>query len=234
VTLGAEKEQGSTNSQESYHPLREILKREKKSVIKEVRKIDTERDRWWAYALKGMVSIAFGAVLMIWPEESLLFLIIAFGIQALVKGLIGLVHATSLAVKKERWILVLCESIVGVLLGIALVVQPHATLKAMLVLVGIWMIATGIIHLATARRDPSASMRGLMGTEGFLSVIIGAIFVVVPIEAVSLAHMLMAIQALALGMIFIIAGAFMLFKSRRLKAEDASTTIPSSEDVFQE
>jgi uncharacterized membrane protein HdeD (DUF308 family) len=231
VTLGAEKEQGSVNSQENYHPLREILRRDKKSVVKEVRKIDTERDRWWAYALKGMASIAFGAVLIIWPEESLLFLIIAFGIQALVKGLIGLVHATSLAVKKERWVLVLCESVVGLLLGIALVVQPHATLKTMLVLVGIWLIATGIIHLAAARRDPSVSMRGLIGTEGFLSVIVGIIFVVFPIEAVSLAHTLMAIQALVLGMIFIIAGAFMLFKSRKLEAEDASTTLPSSANV---
>jgi uncharacterized membrane protein HdeD (DUF308 family) len=113
---------------ERYHPLKDIFTRQKKSFKEKIREIAVSEDKWWAYALKGMVGIAFGAILIAWPEESLLFLVVAFGIQALAKGIIGLIHAVSLAAKKDRWVLVLLESGVGLLLGAALVAQPHASI----------------------------------------------------------------------------------------------------------
>ncbi|MBN2026081.1 MAG: HdeD family acid-resistance protein [Actinobacteria bacterium] len=215
-------EQGPVEKQERYHPLREILQRDRESLRDTVRKIDTTLGNWWEYYLKGAISIAFGIVLAAWPGETLLFLVVVFGIQALVKGVIGLAHAISLAVKKQRWLLLLMESVAGLILGIALVADPHASLETAAVLIGIWMIATGLSHLAIAYRDPSKVQKGLMGTGGLLTVIIGILLVAVPMETVEIAHTLSAIQALVIGVIFVIAGSYILVKSPKRETTDAS------------
>jgi len=220
--LEKREEQGPSEKKESYNPLKEILRRDKKSMRDRVHEIDTTLGNWWAYFLKGAISIAFGIVLIAWPEETLLFLVVVFGIQALAKGVAGLAQAISLAVKKQRWLLVIIESAIGLFLGVALVFNPHASLGTAAVLIGIWMIATGLSHMAMAYRDPSKVQKGLLGTGGLLSVIIGVLLVAVPMETVELAHTLSAIQALVIGIIFITAGSYMLLKSPGRRNADAT------------
>lgn len=226
-------DQGSAEKQERYHPLQEILQRDKQSLRDKVRKIDTTLGNWWAYFLKGSISIAFGIILVAWPEETLLFLVIAFGIQALAKGVAGLVQAISLASQQQRWLMVLVESVVGLALGVALVASPHASIGTAAVLIGIWMIATGLSQLAIAYRETSKTQKGLAGAGGLLSVIIGILLVAVPIETVELAHTLSAIQALAVGVIFMIAGSRMLLTSPGRRSADASGESSADEDTFQ-
>lgn len=221
----------SPGEDERYHPLREIFKRDKKSTEEKLRKIDFSKGDWWTYELKGAVSVAFGAVLIAWPEESLFFLVVAFGIQALAKGTIGLVHAVQLAIKRERWFLVLLESSAGLLLGILMISQPHASIKTAAVLIGIWMIATGISHMAEAFRDAARTHKRLMGAGGLLSVFIGVLLVATPNETVEFLHTLSAIQALLIGAIFISVGSYMLFHSRKSEADDASAASPPTEEA---
>jgi uncharacterized membrane protein HdeD (DUF308 family) len=229
--LAEREEHRSDERQERYHPLKEIFKRDKSKFSDKVRKIDTSLGNWWAYYLKGAISIAFGVILIAWPEETLLFLVIAFGIQALAKGIAGLAQAISLASQQRRWLLVLVESVVGLALGVALVANPHATLETAAVLIGIWMIATGLSQLAIAYRDTSKAQKGFVGAGGLLSVIIGILLVAIPMETVELAHTLSAVQALAIGVIFIIAGSYMLIKSPGHGTADASSDSSPDEDT---
>lgn len=224
-------EQGHATGQERYHPLREIFKRDKKSLKEKLQEIDSSREDWWTYGLKGTISIAFGAILIAWPEESLFFLVVAFGIQALGKGLVGLVRAIQLAMRRDQWFLVLLESGAGLLLGILIIAQPHASIKTAAVLIGIWMIATGISHMAEAYRDASKTRKRLMGAGGLLSVIIGILLVTTPNETVEFLHTLSALQALLIGAIFITVGSYMLFHSRKSKADDASAASSPTEEA---
>jgi len=225
-----ENKQGkSPSAGEGYHPLRDIFKRDRKSMTDKMRDIEAFTRDWWDYELKGAVSIVFGAVLIAWPEETLLFLIVAFGIQALVKGAIGLIHAIQLAIRKDRWLLVLAESGVGLTLGTALIVQPGSSIRTVAVLFGIWMIATGTVHMVDAYRDASKTRSRLMGAGGLLSVIIGILLVATPNETVEFLHTLSAVQALLIGAVFIIVGSYMLFHSRKSDADDDSSVPSSSE-----
>jgi uncharacterized membrane protein HdeD (DUF308 family) len=227
--LGQHDGPGSTTGQERYHPLKGILARDKKGMAKKVHEIDTSTDRWLTYILKGLVGIALAAILFAWPEETLLFLVVAFGIQAIAKGIIGLVHTVSLAAAKERWFLVSIESGVGLLLGVALVLQPHASLNLAAVLIGMWMIGTGISQMAIAFRDRNAALKWLLSAGGLLSFIIGVLLVAVPIETVHLAHTLSAVQALVLGIIFMIAGFYVFLQSLKQREKGSSAThAPSS------
>jgi uncharacterized membrane protein HdeD (DUF308 family) len=228
--LPEHKKREPTSKGERYNPLREIFKRDKDSLKEKVHKIDASKGDWWTYELKGAASIAFGAVLIAWPEETLLFLIVAFGIQALFKGVVGLVHAIQLAKRGDRWSLVLLESGIGLVLGVALIAQPSSSIRTVAVLVGIWMIATGTSHMAQAYRDTSKTRKRLMGAGGLLSIIIGVLLVATPDETVEFLHTLSAVQALLIGAIFISVGSYMLFHSRKAVLDgDAATSSPSEE-----
>jgi uncharacterized membrane protein HdeD (DUF308 family) len=96
------------------------------------------------------------------------------------------------------------------------------------------MIATGLSQLAIAYRDPSTIKKGFIGGGGLLSVIIGALLVAVPTETVHLAHTLSAIQALALGIIFMMVGFYMLFQSYKSRTEGASSASSPTEGAGQE
>lgn len=139
-------------------------------------------------------------------------------IQALLKGTIGLVHAISNARKQEKWGLLLLESIIGLILGVIIISWPEASIMTAAVLIGIWMIATGLAQLASAIVDESTAKRGLVGAGGLLSIIIGIVIVTVPKETVDLAHKLSAIQSLALGIVFIILGFYLMLKGDKTEA----------------
>jgi uncharacterized membrane protein HdeD (DUF308 family) len=210
----------------------EVLKRDherrkKHSLIYKIQQLDTSKDDWRIYHLRGIIGIAVGIILLAWPEETLRFLIIVMGIQALVKGAIGLIHAISLARKDEKWGLVLLEGVVGLLFGVLLFAWPDVTLKTAAVLIGLWMIATGLGKMAIAFEDRSMAHRGLIGAGGLLSIIIGIILVFLPMESIELAHTLSAVQALALGIILITLGFYTMWQAHKAEAEEKGSGLES-------
>ena len=64
----------------------------------------------WALGISGALSIAFGAIIIIWPNISLFSLVIVFGAFALARGIIDLGTAISGSVKEGRGWLVLSAS----------------------------------------------------------------------------------------------------------------------------
>ena len=58
----------------------------------------------WVLALLGIISIIFGLVVLSWPGATLFVLIVAFGIFALVAGVVGIVGSIVAAIRHEhRW-----------------------------------------------------------------------------------------------------------------------------------
>ena len=48
---------------------------------------------WWIMAVRGAVAVIFGVLALIWPEITLLALVLVFGAYAFVDGLFALVAA---------------------------------------------------------------------------------------------------------------------------------------------
>jgi uncharacterized membrane protein HdeD (DUF308 family) len=224
-----EHEEQKPSKKEKFYELvkRDHDRKKKKSIIYKIQQLDTSKDDWRIYHLRGIIGIAFGIFLLAWPEESLRFLVIVIAVQALVKGAIGLGHAISLARKDERWGLVLLEGVVGLFFGVLLFAWPETTLKVATVLIGLWMIATGLGKIAIALKTPSMVHRGLIGAGSLLTMIIGFVLIVIPIESIYLAHALSGIQALALGIIMIVLGFYVMWQAHNAKAEENGTGLES-------
>lgn len=103
----------------------------------------------WALGLNGLLSVALGVVILLWPGISLYALTILFGAYALATGLVGLYYSFRSEVKGERGWLIF-SSLLGIVVGVLVLVWPNISALALLYVIGAYAIAFGIIAVGGA------------------------------------------------------------------------------------
>jgi uncharacterized membrane protein HdeD (DUF308 family) len=129
----------------------------------------------WAVGLNGLLSIALGVVILIWPGISLYALAILFGAYALASGVVGLVSAFSSSAKGERGWLIF-SSLLGIVVGVMVLAWTDISALALLYVIGAYAIAFGIIAVVGAFWLPiDGSDTVLMIILGLISVLFGIV-----------------------------------------------------------
>ncbi|HEY5387598.1 MAG TPA: DUF308 domain-containing protein, partial [Thermoleophilia bacterium] len=81
-------------------------------------------EKWWLIALRGAVALVFGLTVLLWQDPSAAFVAVAFGVFALVDGLVlGAVGAVGRDVLEQWWV-VLVEGVVGMVVGLVALAWP--------------------------------------------------------------------------------------------------------------
>jgi len=116
------------------------------SVLNRVNKMaDTQLTKMrWALGLNGLLSIALGVVILVWPGISLFALTIVFGAYALASGVVGLFYAFTAEADGGRGWLIL-SGLLGIAVGIVVLVWPNISALALLYVIGAYAVALGII-----------------------------------------------------------------------------------------
>ena len=91
----------------------------------------------------GLLGIAAGIALLVWPDRGLYVLAVFVGIWIVVSGLLHIVGAF-VNRHAPHWWLVLVLGLVEVPIGIWAMRRPGLTLAVIITLTGIWAIVTGI------------------------------------------------------------------------------------------
>jgi uncharacterized membrane protein HdeD (DUF308 family) len=137
-------------------------------------------ENWRALALRGLVALLFGLVVLFWPDLILAVLTLLFGIYALVDGGIVLVPALRTPNRGRRRWLPLAEGAVGVIAGLIALLWPGMTPSELLYVIVAWAVATGILKIATTIVLRSEVENGwLLAGNGALSVLFGVILAAV-------------------------------------------------------
>ncbi len=133
---------------------------------------------WWALALRGAFAILFGLVAFLWPGITALALVLLFGFYALFDGIFALVAALRLARHHGRSGAVLLEGILDLLIAAICFVWPATALVALIYLIAIWAVVTGVALMAAGIALIRLSGEWLLVLAGALSVLLGiALFV---------------------------------------------------------
>src|SRR3954466_2356877 len=137
---------------------------------------------WRAVALRGLAALAFGILTLVWPGLTLWALVVLFGAYALVDGVLvlGAVIAHRVPIGGRRGWLVF-DGIAGVAVGIVTFAWPDVTALALLFVIAVWAIITGVIEVTTAielRRV--IQNEWLLGLAGVASVVFGILLVITP------------------------------------------------------
>jgi uncharacterized membrane protein HdeD (DUF308 family) len=167
---------------------------------------------WKLIAARGIVAIAFGVVLIVWPDIGLSAMTALVGAFALVTGAMAGAAAIALRTEpgRERLWLAL-DAIAGLAIGVAVLVWPDLSATALLYVIAAWVIVTGAIQLAAAVLLPLDALRSLL--LGLGGVVLGALGVVMFVEPGKGAIALLALIAATA----IVNGIFDLALARELR-----------------
>ena len=103
---------------------------------------------WWLFMLVGLLSIAAGVIVLAKPGDSLATLAVVAGIFVLVDGIFDL--AASFGRRTDNRALVAVMGVLDIVIGVLLIRHPIGGVLAIALLIGIWLIAIGIVRLVAA------------------------------------------------------------------------------------
>jgi uncharacterized membrane protein HdeD (DUF308 family) len=149
---------------------------------------------WWLLLLVGLLSIVAGVIVLAKPSNSLATLAVISGIFVLVDSIFELLAALGGRTEHRGPAAVL--GVLGTVIGILLIRHPVHGVLAIALLVGIWLVAIGVVRLVWA----------LALEHRLWNIVVALIEVVAGIVIVSSPHIGFATLALLVGISFILNG----------------------------
>jgi uncharacterized membrane protein HdeD (DUF308 family) len=165
------------------------------------RRLDSLAKNWWAVALRGVVILLFGVILLAGPGLVLGVLGLLFGLYALADGALTLVRAFRSSDRGARRWLPLTEGGIGIAAGLAVLLWPGLTATGLLYVIATWAILTGAFEILIAivmRREIEEGRAMALG--GALSMLFGGVLamVLVTLPATGLPSLARIVGILAL------------------------------------
>ena len=137
---------------------------------------------WWTFIVRGFVAVLFGLIVLLWPAISLDFLVLSFGIFALLQGILSAVPGVSKLGGRIYFLLV--EGVVGILAGvltflgpgIGRMLWPEVATMTLLVFIALWALLSGIAEVVGSFRLPGKIQgKWLMTLSGLACLLLGMV-----------------------------------------------------------
>lgn len=103
---------------------------------------------WWLMMIAGILSVAAGICVFVFPIESYVTLSLLFGVLMLLTGIIQLMLASTSGNYLLMRGYVIVGGVLDLILGVFLCVYPGMTLIALPVLMGLWLMYHSFIIIA--------------------------------------------------------------------------------------
>lgn len=131
---------------------------------------------WGWIVLRGVLAILFGILALLWPAITVLVLVLSLGIYAILDGVLALTPGGRLRVPGVTPLRV-ALAVLSILFGLVLLVWPAKTAAALVVVVGVWAVVSGVFGVAQAfaARSIPRSHWGWGVVAGLLSVAFGVL-----------------------------------------------------------
>ncbi|MFI2753857.1 HdeD family acid-resistance protein [Cellulomonas sp. P22] len=98
------------------------------------------------WMVQGLVGVAFGVVIVLWPGPTALVLFYLLAIWVLVLGVFSVIGAASMYRSRDQgWTWALASGLVAVLFGLFLVLRPQDTVEVLVVVFGLFAFVLGAV-----------------------------------------------------------------------------------------
>jgi uncharacterized membrane protein HdeD (DUF308 family) len=158
--------------------------------------LDVLTQKWWAVALRGILAIVFGIVALAFPGATLVSLAVVFGAYAFIDGVLTIVSAVGHRGREASWYVL--EGTIGIAVGLATFFFPGMAAQALVILIGLWAILTGIFEVSAGFELP-ISWNWLLAIAGVLSIGFGVVVIAYPVSGAVAIVGLIGLYALMFG-----------------------------------
>jgi uncharacterized membrane protein HdeD (DUF308 family) len=164
----------------------------------EVLVVDLRR-AWPVLLVRAAFAVALGMVALIWPTITLLALAWAFGIYVIVDGVTQIIDGIRRR-DRPRWWVSLLLGLLALAAGVVALIWPNITAVALAVVVGIWLVVTGVIEIISAAQQRRERRRvAWLGLAGLLSVMVGVLALARPVLGAFALAALLGVFAMVYG-----------------------------------
>jgi uncharacterized membrane protein HdeD (DUF308 family) len=163
--------------------------------------------QWWVLLLQGVLGIAVGILAIIYPDIALGTIALLFAFWAIISGGAQLSAGWRVAEMRGKSWPFLVSGAASVIAGVLAVLFPGITILSLILLLGAWILVSGLMEVYTAWRiRAEITNEWVLALIGALRVLAGIIILAMPYVGAIITAALFAtwailsgIAALALG-----------------------------------
>jgi uncharacterized membrane protein HdeD (DUF308 family) len=158
---------------------------------------------WWALAIRGGAAIVFGIIAIVAPGLTATALILVFGAYLLIDGLFAFVAAQRAAHRHGRSWPLIVEGLLDIAVALIAFLFPGATLVALVYIIAIWALLSGIALVSAGIALLRLSGHLLVVLGGVLSIALAIVLLVHPIAGIVALAWWLGAYALIFGVVLI-------------------------------
>ena len=169
---------------------------------------DLNRRSGWVVIVAGALSLLAGILAIVFPDITLLALALIAGINLLLLGIMALVSAVTSDRDATVRVLGAMVGLLGVIAGVVVMRRPGESLLAIVLILGVWFIVSGLVDAVRAFTTPED--RAFRALAAVAAVGLGILILALP--DVSLVTL-----AVLAGIAFIVRGLFAIYAGIHLR-----------------
>jgi hypothetical protein len=182
-----------------------------------IKEVPTIAKNWWLFVVLGVICLATGIAAIVWPDITLLTLGLLAGIYLMIAAFMEILDAI-IGEPGGRAISAIL-GVIALIAGLICIRRPGETLLALVIALGIYLVAAGVIRIVRA-----------LGSEGnrWWGVLMGAIDLVGGIVILSWPKLGLVTLAVLFAITMIFRGAFAIvigLKLRSFRDDDAAAPV---------
>jgi uncharacterized membrane protein HdeD (DUF308 family) len=157
-----------------------------------------------ALMIAGVIGVIAGILALAYPDLTLLALALIAGINLLFLGIINIVEAFGDERDATSRILCVVIGLLGIIAGLVVMRRPGESLLAILVVLGIWLVLTGIVDFV--RAFSTLEDRALRLMAALADLILGILILALPKLSLGTLAILVGIAFVVRGVVAVVRG----------------------------
>jgi uncharacterized membrane protein HdeD (DUF308 family) len=174
---------------------------------------------WGLVLVWGLLTIALGVALLVWPARTLLVVAVLLGIWLMITGVIQLIAAFGPGLTGGTRALFLVSAVLSLIIGVILVnnvvgedLGQAKALALLSLLIGVGWLIEGISELFGALSHPEMEGRGWAIFSGLVGIVASIVILAWPLESLAVLAVVAGILLLVIGAVRV--GAAFALRSR--------------------
>ena len=149
----------------------------------------------------GLIALVYGILALLLPQGIIGTIVTFFGIALIIAGVIGILIAISRKKKERPWGMLLFESIVMILLGIAAIVWSEKTVDMLIIIIGVWVAVIGFMQLISLLSLSKFVYKTFYIICSILAIVFGFLMILRPFESLQFFVKITGAVALVVGIL---------------------------------
>jgi len=168
----------------------------------------------------GVLGVIAGLLAIAYPDITLLALALVAGINLMVLGIASLVDAFGGEHDTTVRVLSAIMGLLGMIAGLVVIRHPGESLLAIVVILGVWLIVSGVVDLLRAAAN--AEGRGMRLLAAVADMVLGILVLALPKVSLGTLAVLVGLAFVVRGVVSVVRGIVM----RRAASAAAPTATP--------